>query len=232
MIKKGFTLAEILVTLTIVGVVSAIVLPQFVTNAHNRANAAKLSSIISDYENVFAMMMLKENADDFFDTRFGSAYNKKNVENMRKELSAYTKVLRATSSLTDFGYVSSTPFYTISGGTPSGNMNLVAATSTPGGANLLFQEIPSGKSYSTLFIDVNGNGVPNKYGRDVFAFALNNEGRLYPFGSENAAETLGVSNPGSYTWQSDDATYGCTGTGYDGLGCTGKLVENNFKVDF
>ena len=45
--KFGFTLAEVLITLSIVGIVSALTIPNFVANAQNKANAAKLSATIT-----------------------------------------------------------------------------------------------------------------------------------------------------------------------------------------
>ena len=374
--KTGFTLVEVLMTLTIIGVVTAIVLPQFVTSAHNQAHAAKLSTLVSDYENVFGTMMLKENADSIFDTAFGQAYigNATDVATaMDNALRRYAKTTKSSTETSDLGYIAYnklTPFipaalaegsscdenicyspdcdgyneafclnnhcqndyhpgpegeegsccpsyagyyWDDSTGkcTPRGSCDQCRVSSCPGyysidcdkyrcieafgmfvedanhqhtcvsplkpltpadapvysdtimftinnvkvtsdvfsfvigsetasGANIFFKspEIykPEGsKEYraSTVFIDVNGGAAPNKFGRDVFAFVLNEDGNLLPFGSENAAMTLGLTTDNdANTWKTNNIMFGCTGNGFNGLGCTARLKENNYKVDY
>ncbi len=66
--KRGFTLAEILITLGIVGVVAALTAPALVMSSRNEANAAKLSVTVSNLENAFTSMLVKENVDSLFST--------------------------------------------------------------------------------------------------------------------------------------------------------------------
>ena len=49
--QQGFTLMELLITLSIVGIVSALTIPALVTSTRNKANAAKLSSAVLNLEN-------------------------------------------------------------------------------------------------------------------------------------------------------------------------------------
>ena len=51
--KRGFTLAEILVTLAVIGVLAALVTPALMQSSRDKANAAKLSSTISNIEKAF-----------------------------------------------------------------------------------------------------------------------------------------------------------------------------------
>lgn len=44
--KQGFTLAEVLITLGIVGVVAALTAPALVMSSRNEANAARLSTVV------------------------------------------------------------------------------------------------------------------------------------------------------------------------------------------
>lgn len=73
MIKKGFTLAELLITMGIIGVVAALVAPGLIINNINAANASKLSSTISDFENALTTSIVKEQVDTIYDTE---AWNK------------------------------------------------------------------------------------------------------------------------------------------------------------
>lgn len=393
--KKGFTLAEVLITLTIVGVIAAIVLPGFISNAYNRTFASKLSTISADLENTFGMMMLKENANSIFDTEFGSAYSttSPNTTTMTSALRKYMKVGQTATTTSDLGYLSynfitpflpaaiaedgngeeggesnepewgdddvcndpsnpdydesycqnhcqtsqfedvgpngepavcvscfaeyydydpelgkcvrkegvedfcrniddsryngldcrklrcqedrgifkedsngdyicinlpinnnnnptptgdGTPFYTINNDPVTSNdFSYIMGMGMANGGNIFmgapktFQTkdengvVTDSRTVATIYVDVNGKDMPNKFGRDVFAFVLVDDGHLYPYGSENAAIALELSVANNAnTWKSDNVTYGCTKKGFKGLGCTARLVENNFKVDY
>lgn len=81
--KFGFTLAEILVSLAIIGIVATITIPTLGTNARKQANLATLKSTVSDFENAFSAMMIAKGKDTLDD-----------VENWFSEdvLSNYMKV--------------------------------------------------------------------------------------------------------------------------------------------
>ena len=66
--KSGFTLAEVLITLGIIGVVAALTAPALVMNSRNQANAAKLSVTMSNLENAFTNMIVTEGVDNLFQT--------------------------------------------------------------------------------------------------------------------------------------------------------------------
>lgn len=130
-----------------------------------------------------------------------------------------------------------TPIHTITNGNvTTEDFNFVlGATTAEGGANVFFGAInkytgTDGKEHqaATIYIDANGSITPNKFGRDVFAFVLNEDGHLYPYGSEKAAMMLNSDK----TWKTEDEKLGCTGNKYKGLGCTGRITENNNKVDY
>ena len=104
--KLGFTLAEVLIALAIIGVITALVLPQFITKAHYQANASKLSTVVSDYENIFGLMLLNEDKTNLYDTEFGNAYKSGNTTTMKTALEKYTKLARTGSSTAGLGYLS------------------------------------------------------------------------------------------------------------------------------
>lgn len=61
--KNGFTLAEVLITMGLIGVIAALTAPALVKNARNEANAARLSVAISNLENAFTNAIAKEGVD-------------------------------------------------------------------------------------------------------------------------------------------------------------------------
>lgn len=58
--KHGFTLAEILITIGIIGIVAAATIPTLGTNTRKQANLATLKVTVSDFENAFNAMMIAE----------------------------------------------------------------------------------------------------------------------------------------------------------------------------
>ena len=66
--KSGFTLAEVLITLGIIGVVAALTAPALVMQSRNQANASRLAVIVSELENAFTTAIATENAEDLTKT--------------------------------------------------------------------------------------------------------------------------------------------------------------------
>ncbi len=75
--KYGFTLAEILTVLGLVGVVASLSIPTLIVNVKNNANATRLSATVSTLENAFTTMLSKEDVDSenlLFDTEAWSEF--------------------------------------------------------------------------------------------------------------------------------------------------------------
>ena len=88
MMKKfGFTLAEVLITLGIVGVVAALTTPALVLNSRNEQNAAKLAVVVSNLENAFTNAIASESVENMYRTQMwsnaGAINNASNVANKR-----------------------------------------------------------------------------------------------------------------------------------------------------
>ncbi len=66
--KQGFTLAEALVTIGIIGVIAALTAPPLVINNRNQAYASKLTVIASNIENAFTTTIVQENVGDLYET--------------------------------------------------------------------------------------------------------------------------------------------------------------------
>ena len=80
--KQGFTLAEVLITLGIVGVVAALTAPALVMSSRNEANAARLSTVVSNMENAFQTAIAKKAQI----TCMAQVYGKKTKLVLRQEI--------------------------------------------------------------------------------------------------------------------------------------------------
>ena len=179
--KRGFTLAEVMVALALIGVIAALTIPTFISSSRNRANATKLSATISAVENAFTTMIATEAVNDLTETAYGTAPTEAN-------LGRYLK-LSGTDTIADL-YGSETPFITLN--RTATELPVSDVYKMKNGALLIFNSAnvdaaPDNShpgSIGQLTIDVNGSALPNIWGRDVFFFRVGNDGLLYPAGGE------------------------------------------------
>ena len=66
--KLGFTLVEILVAFGIIGVISALLIPQLQSSYKKQVYASTLATTASNFENAMAKMMSAENVTTLWET--------------------------------------------------------------------------------------------------------------------------------------------------------------------
>ena len=242
--KFGFTLAEVLITLAILGVVAAIAVPALMTNIHNQANASKLSSVVTDLENAFGMMIVDDDdANDLTDIDFYNGVHWQTSNDIQTELGRYLKIVSCNAGLGN--YYGDGSMHNIDGSDAAPEIG--ATCQLKNGAFLLFIGGISNANEAVaqalginvvrgkrLLIDVNGADKPNRYGRDIFSFFVDENGSLDPFGGRIAA-VLRI-NDATQIWSDPDTAdndFICTDANKgNGLGCTARLIENNYRVDY
>ena len=81
---------------------------------------------------------------------------------------------------------------------------------------------------SSLLIDVNGKKGPNRHGRDLFNFIVDERGQVHPFGS---SAVYGK----KYAWDGEIGSasvfHSCTTDSY-GTGCAGRIMDEGWKMDY
>lgn len=210
--KLGYTLAEVLITLSIVGVVAALIIPTFVSDSRNKANASKLSAVISATENALTSMMASEGVNDIVETIYYTKIADSEKKEAMVELSKYLKISSSEEErcVTKNGAVLSFTFE---------EEDIDEATANSNGYTSL-------GSIATLNVDVNGSAKPNKPGRDQFLFKIGKSGSLYPAGGK--IYTLFVS--GAKTWDKT-GDFACSSSKVT-LGCTARLIDEGFQVNY
>ena len=231
--KRGFTLAEVMVALTLVGVIASLTIPTFVASSRNKANAAKLATTISAVENAFTTMIASEAVRDFSETKFVNDPTALN-------LGDYFKTTTSGATLVP-RYGSANPYIDLDGNALA-DFPVTRFFESKNGAIITYNTNSVSKNPETvvaeggsitnsvgrLYIDVNGPAKPNTWGRDVFYFRIGNDGLLYPAGGVNFAILEGQSGK---TWRSANSDFSC-GTSKRTIGCTARLIENNYDIDY
>lgn len=148
--KKGFTLAEVLITLGIIGVVAAMTLPVLTKKYKRHVTGARLKAAYSILSQALTMSEVKNGQAEYWDVP-------SNVNEFKDYMMKYfAPYIRHIETGTKSGY-----FPIDNGIAPYLKLN--------NGTILYFHK---GGGYD-LIIDVNGIDPPNKSGYDIFYFLLN-----------------------------------------------------------
>lgn len=226
--KIGFTLAEVLITLGIIGVVAALTAPALVQNAGTAKIGPTLSKVVSTLENANEQILHDEDANDLSKIAetteeycellskyiSGSSYEVVKNENF------ISKPVTYDSSNTNFAWQAFQDLHF------SDNTSILFSTFLKPSYN---KKGSFKGCYALMFIDINGIKIkPNVIGKDMFLFLLDKNGQVLPWGSNAYAWVM---NDDNAKFTETEGAYACNETTVTtGYGCAGSIFENNFKV--
>lgn len=213
--KKGFTLAELMVSMGIIGVIAAITLPALMQNSQKGQIGPKLTKTVAMFEQANTALLTAKGVDNLLDTTMvqTSANNDDSYANQ------LTNHLKATITSDTIG--------TLPPGFSSKNLHATILTNDgsilaiyPGTATTNNGKPAYKQIIGSVIIDINGvRAGTQKAGEDVFAFTWWADGSLKPYGGTGADS--------GYDW-----TKSCKENAVptDSWACAGHIFENNFKV--
>jgi len=242
--NTGFTLAEVLITLGIIGIVANMTIPTLIANTQKAQYVATLKKAYTQFNQVLVKMSNDYGCPgDLKCMGEWSGGNTTSTLLIGEIISSYFKVIKNCKNSTNQDCMASRVNYKYGGkGAVDTTMNQMWAYKfiTVEGVSFFMyssgnncgSNLSNGKfGYLTqtcgnVSIDINGpNKGPNYWGRDIFNFAITN-GKgplLYPRGSVDEGNTG--------TWQNSSAngcTPGCTIDYY----CSARIIENNWEMDY
>ena len=187
MMKKGFTLAEVLITLGIIGVVAALTLPGIMQSYQKKDYVDQLQRVYNEVVNGAKAYMSEKGVDKLNDG--GGLANSTN-----EFVSKYLATADTGSSASTFfasSYKSLNGDKTVSMPTVDGSCAALDA-----GPSICVAKMTAGSSgRSLVYVDLNGKSNPNVIGRDFFVFALKNDGKIDATADKTAC--TGASNIGA-----------------------------------
>lgn len=214
--KFGFTLAEVLITLGIIGVVSALTLPTLLNDTQGAQVGPRLGKAVAMFEQANMTMLNDLSVDRLSDTGLTN-----NTNDYVNSLSNYLRITRiSNSNKYNLARNDDTVFQDI---TEIGTFNSGDQWMVKDGTVYSINIRSIINRGALVYIDINGRTGPNLIGTDVFAFYLLNDGSLDPFGGAESANRHG--NVGD--WQTYCAT---NSTPRDYYACAASIFENNMKV--
>lgn len=242
-LNRGFTLAEVLITLGIIGVVAALTLPALINKYQKVQYVTGLQKAYTVFNNGIKLLMADTGCDDIKCTGLfeGSVEDSDFNDNMEKMVRKYFKVakvckygndscaimrhyLDGNESVVDFTNVFS--FVTTDGITYRVDPIEASSPKEEGVSKI--------KYLLAVDIDINSNKKPNVIGRDIFYFRLAQDGVLYPYQGEEYAKYFGGASwqtTGHY-WNLNSGISCNPLKGSSGSGCAARIMENGWKMDY
>ncbi len=227
--KFGFTLAEVLITLGIIGVVAALTIPALINNyraVEMKTRFDKAYSVISQ-----AFELMKIDNEGYVDGRNYSG------QTFVPVFQRYFKTVQAGQ----VNYAKGLPTYRNFAGNANFNQYFLDdGTLRLADGILIFIENPfiyADTQYNAhvyIFADINGLKKPNMAGKDLFGFQVT-DNKLIPMGAnDNAIQKDSYFGNGTSGNDEDDWCNETSKSPYNGLSCTYKALndKNYFKKIF
>lgn len=224
--KQGFTLSEVLITLSIVGIVAVLTIPGVMKNYKNRLYTAQLQKVYAQITDAAQAVMNDNHVDDFYESKAGMSDQCSNAGKGECEqgpglfLNNYFKPVKR-NCLTGTNKCFADSYTTINAenaGTASGDYCI----QTVNGAAIC-AVFNAKNSVMSLLIDINGTASPNVTGRDVFSMDIKSDGTV----SDYASGSPDPNKPGKQT---------CDGKGSDlkdkAAGCMTTIIEAGWKMEY
>ncbi len=207
--KKGFTLAEVLITLAIIGVVAALTIPVVVKNYQEAAAVSRVKKQYRNIADIIQQWQVEEGCSENVsgciekytnydcENVFGGGIEKKlKVLKRRYQNEGFTGIDWLPDSTT---YLNGTKQDNSALGVSkiSGNSNVVCHYLLTDGTTMTVHIPDTYKKSGIMFIDINGKKAPNRVGKDVFPIgigAYNNPKytTVHPYYAEDNATTYGL----------------------------------------
>lgn len=226
-LKHGFTLAEVLITLGVIGVVAALTIPTVIANYQKKVTGTRLKQT---YSQLLQAIQLSE-AQNGYMTEWN--HNLSNNAKVNTKLFVEEYIIPYFSNIQYCSEGSSSKCgATISG---SGQNYFLS-----NGVSLSFVQFPT-RTYFSIIIDINGAKKPGLMGRDVFMFNTST-GSLKPqywFDGIKREDMLnGISLTTTEAGQSTTNTVECKANKTNNNdpnelnrhGCTALLMLDNWEI--
>ncbi len=232
----GFTLAEVLITLGIIGVVAALTIPTLMANYQKQVWINKLKKTYSVLNEGYKQIMVNQGCTDMICTGFmpdDVVLNFDNEEAKNKFITTF-KLTNVNSAQWDYaikkgddlcgsnatfsGCIGTGGTYGISGSTADGAIIAFGAHVFAGGL---------------VLVDTNASRGPNEFGRDIFVFAYTDK-MITPFYSKAHLDWVAANSSGSITNSEDErkqaVEQGCSAD--SGLACAEKIIMDGWQMNY
>ena len=226
--SAAFTLAEVLVTLGIIGVVSAMTVPTLMQNYQRQSYVTQLHKVYNEMSQGFQQMMTDRNALNLKETGLLNT-----TEQATETFKNYFKVVQDCGN--NFSPCFASEYRSTTGSSIKPveanwwSSSFVLADGAAIGLHGLIDYSAGNVSYpyGYMYVDINGAKGPNIAGRDFFLFYYFNDGTLDDVVTPEC-KTAGIC---SSTLEVQRVNYSCVGQTWP-AGCFGRILNDNWQMTY
>ncbi len=202
-LRKGFTLAEVLITLGIIGIVAAMTIPTLIAKYQERQTVSKLTKAYATVSNAYAMAKANygdlsmwgftTNSSTIKDEEGNTIFSEDTYDNIKLFWTIMSEYMRVSKWYIDVTISDSNKMYYLGGQQMGSGKKISSEILLPDGVSLLGGWIdnykcPQNTKCGDFSIDINGNdNPPNTVGKDVFYFYIYDKG-IIPMGNVDASD--------------------------------------------
>lgn len=240
---KGFTLAEVLITLTIIGVIAALTVPNLYAYYQKQQYVTELKKVYTELSQALKQMMADEGVNKLSTSTIlthqdqdGEEYSVAGQRAGNYFLKKYFKIIK------DCGTENPSPCFAESyknfnfGTPPACEYSVI----TVGGASICISILANSNMPGTFTVDINGLKPPNTGGRDIFYISYYYDGSLDEGVTPECKQGIANASSGICRTAYNNAQElrqgrfeaGCPSENAYGYGCFGKIINDNWKMDY
>jgi len=231
--KTAFTLAEVLITLAIIGVVAAITIPSIVANHRKTTLETRFAKSYRTIYQAVNLSIAQNGGIENWDWK-GTWTNEQKDEFVKKYFIPYLNIVKfCPSDKSVTGCFSDVSYKKQAGGT-AGNFskNNQPQVVLADGSTISFGLLGDGYHYSLgLNFDTNGHEKPNTLGYDMFSFGFFKEsGKFAPNGYINNKVAYNYETQSHTLFTDEERNAECENG--NGWYCAAKVVAEGFKINY
>jgi len=217
--KKAFTLSEVLVTLGIIGVVSALIIPAVVQNYRYKLYSTQFKKTVSQLVDAAHVVMSDEETNDFYKTTAGvfeaaPSTNFPEGKGAKYFLNSYFRVARKDCNTGNNRCVA--PKYHSINGDDAGSLHSSWYCNQLVSGAAVCMTHNNANHVTSVFFDINGPDAPNTTGLDLFIVDYKPDGSLRDWSDDATkcnTKSASYNHPAAYA-----------------IGCYSKVIANNWQI--
>ncbi len=214
--NSAFTLAEVLVTLGIIGVVSAMTVPSLMQNHQRKTYVTQLHKFYNEMSQALLQYQTDKNAVNLKEAGLVSD------DKIGEFIKNYFRV--ANDCGTDSSPCMSGEYKKMNGAVVSTNLNRYVTLASGASLGYAYKSAGLANILFSIDFDINGQKGPNIVGRDIFAVYVYENGIIDDYGS---------SAPLSKDDRETIFEAACNGNdSANWYGCFGKILNDNWEMTY
>jgi prepilin-type N-terminal cleavage/methylation domain-containing protein len=202
-IKIGFTLAEILVTLGVIGVIASMTVPNLIQDAQEAQFKGAWKKTFAEFSQAIKILSMEKSGD--FKDVFPEGDTATGFKNFRNAFLPYLNYTKTCEPNTSGCWHEANEWYNLSGvkriDSYKSHATLILNNGTLASFRLYSSSCndtrsPNNDNCGNVYFDINGFKGPNKIGKDIYVLRVLRRGNVIPQGTQG---DYVYNNPSSYS---------------------------------